>query len=145
MSTQENVLRTNNQSTTNFDTSIIFLWANKFIKANFINSTYDDIELVGGTVMGRIAATEEVVPLDPDATDGSQYPVGILAETITIEEGETVELNLCNAGSVAEEKIVLEDDVTLSSVTEDMTLRDRLAVLGVKLVTGTEMTDNDNQ
>lgn len=43
-----------------------------------------DGEVVRGTVLGRITASGNYVPVDSTATDGSEVPACILAETVTV-------------------------------------------------------------
>ncbi len=148
MSTNETVLNTSNQATTNYDTSKLLLWDNKFIKADYTNSGYDDVTLAVGTVMGRVAATGKVIPLQSDASDGSQFPVGVLSHGYIVEGGDTVEVSICNGGTIAEEKVVLvKVGDTLNTIISGKIIRDRLAgdTLGIELNLGSEQTQLDNQ
>ena len=147
MSTNNQVLNTGQQATTNYDLSKIFIWDNRYSKANYTNSGYDSVDLAAGTLMGRISATQEIIPLASGASDGSQYPVGILAQDATVEAGDTVELAFCNYGDVVEGKVILDGSDTLDTVIEGRSIRDRIAgdTVGVRLVPSTEMTGEDNQ
>lgn len=141
---------TNNQAQVNTDTAKIFVWNNRFTEAaiNYENSTYDDITWPAGTVMGRIASTNKVVPLTSAASDGSQFPVGILAQDVTIEAGDTLAQNvtICVEGDVNENLIDLQGSDTLATVISARTIRDRIGAdtVGIKLVATTEMTSFDN-
>lgn len=44
-------------------------------------------EMVTGTVLGKITASGKFVPLDLDASDGSQAAAGILVSGVTAESG----------------------------------------------------------
>jgi hypothetical protein len=148
MSANEQVLNTGNQAITNYDTSKIFLWNNRYINAPFTAEGYDDTTLLAGTVMGRVASTNEVVPMESNASDGSQFPIGILAKDYNIAGGDTVDLAICVGGDVAEEKVLFaRNGDGFSTVVSSRTIRDRIAgdTLGIKLVLGTEMTAFDNQ
>lgn len=147
MSDNNTVLNNGQQAITNYDVSKIFIWENRFDKANYTNSTYDAVTLSAGTLMGRVATTREIVPCVSTAVDGSQYPVGVLAQDATVEEGDTVELAFCVAGDVAEEKVILSGSDTMNTVISGRIIRDRIAAdtVGVKLVAGTELTGYDNQ
>ena len=81
------------------------------------------------------------------AGDGSQIPVGVLTQTITVEAGETASIYVCTGGEVAEEKVILDTGDTLETVIDGRQLRDRIAsdTVGIVLVAGTEMTQVDNQ
>lgn len=148
MSSVNNVLNNGQQMITNYNVDKIFVFGNGYDKANYTNNTYDTVTLAEGTLMGRISATQEIVPLDSSATDGSQYPVGVLAVEAIVEEGVTIELPFCTSGEVVEELVVLatEGD-TMSTVISGRSIRDRIAAdtVGIKLVGNTAMTATDNQ
>jgi hypothetical protein len=146
MSSQEVVSNTGNMAIINTDTSKIFIWENRYSKANLTNSGYDDVTYPVGTLLGRIGSSQEVVPLVSTATDGSQYPVGILADDYTVEAGDTVEVSFCNYGDVAEEMVVLDAGDTMDTLIDDRSIRDRIAsdTVGIRLVPGTELTAEDN-
>lgn len=146
MSSQTIVLNTGQQAIIDTDLSRIFLWENRYSKGNYTNSTYDDLQINAGTLLGRVAATQELLPHDSSATDGSQFPVGVLSETTTVAAGDTKELAFCNYGDVAEEKVLLASGDTLSTLIDDRSIRDRIAAdtVGIRLVPGVEMTAFDN-
>jgi hypothetical protein len=136
------------QSIRNYDTSKIFIWANEFQSESYQNGTGAEITLATGTVMGRVNASGLVDALQAAATDGSQYPLGILAKAVTVANGATAAVSICIAGHVDESKVVLVDDYTdLDSEVDGRLLRDRIAAdtKGIKLVTATELTAEDNQ
>lgn len=147
MSTIDTVLNTGQQAITNVETSKIFIWENRFDKAEYTNSTYDAVTLPAGTVLGRSSSTLEVKPLTSGATDGSQFPVGILNETHTIEAGDTKTLAYCVYGDVAKEMVVLQGSDTLDTVVSSKTIGDRIAsdTVGIRLVATDELTGFDNQ
>jgi hypothetical protein len=144
MSTQSTVLNTGQQAIINTDTSKVFLWNRRSQKESMTNSTYDPITYPIGTVMGRITSTGKIVPLTSGASNGSQYPVGILEETYVIEDGTTVDVFICDDGDVDDNKIVLQGSDTLATVVAGRTLRDWIKAQGIKLIPTTEMTDYDN-
>jgi hypothetical protein len=147
MSSNTIVLNNGQQAIINFDLAKMFVWNNRYEKADYTNSTYDPVTLAAGTVMGRIAATQEIVPLDPEAVDGSQFPVGILAQDITVDEGETVSLYICVAGDVVENGLTLPEGSTMNTVISSRSIRDRIAsdTVGIKLVPSTDLTGYDNE
>lgn len=138
-----------NQRTTNFDTSKIFIWNNRFISGTYTNpsASGDEVTLAKGTVMGRISATQKLTPLTSGASDGSQYPVGILADDYTVDYLESAEVFICVAGDVAEELIDLQGSDTLDTVISGRSIRDRIGgdTVGINLVAGTAMDGFDNQ
>lgn len=143
----DNTLLTSNQATTNYDVTKIFVWDNRYIDGQYNNSGYEEVTLALGTLMGRISATQLMVPLNSAATDGSQFPVGILAQGRTVAEGDTIDISICVSGDVAESQVILADGDTMDTVISDRSIRDRIGAdtVGIKLVGGTEMTDFDNQ
>lgn len=128
------------------DTRKIFVWNNRFESAKYNNSTYDDVTLKAGQVMGRIAASAYIVPLTSGASDGSQFPVGILAEDVTVEGGDIQDVNICVAGDVAADLLFFSGTDNLNTVVSDRRLVDRIGsdTVGIKLVGGDSMTNYDN-
>lgn len=145
MSKQDVVINTGVQATINTDLSRIFLWENRYASGQFTNDIYDPLVMKAGKLLGRVAATQKLALCDTDSTDGSQYPVGILAEDVTIEDGETKTVSYCIYGDVAEDKIILNGNDTLGSVVSGQSLRDRIGMIGVRIIPSTEMTAFDNQ
>lgn len=141
------ILNTGQQAIIEYDLNKIFIWENRYVKANYTNSTYASVTMLAGTVMGRVSATGKIIPLVSTASDGSQFPVGILAENVTVEAGDTEELTICNYGDVVEDKIILSGSETLETVVSSRRLRDRIAAdtAGIRIVTSTENTKSDNQ
>lgn len=128
----------------NTDLSRIFLWENRYNTGNFNNATYDPLEMSAGQLLGRIASTQGLKICSSAATDGSQYPVGILNSDITIEQGDEVPVAFCNYGDVAEDKIIFHNSDTLDTVVSGQSLRDRIHLMGVRLVSSDEQTGYDN-
>lgn len=147
MSEVTNVESTSNQQITNYNTAKLFLGKNDYETGFHNNSGYEDVVLVIGTLMGRVATTGELVPLFSDATDGSQYPVGILSHDITIEPGITADLTICIRGDVDGDLVVLDPGDTMETVISDRRIKDRIAsdTAGIVMRFGTEMTGTDNQ
>lgn len=145
----ENSIALNNgqQAIINTDLKKIFVLNNRYASGSYTNSVYDPETLYAGQLMGRVSATQKLVKLFSGSTDGSQYPVGILAQDIQVEEGSTVTLSICVAGDVEESKILFETNDNLSTVISGRSIRDRIAAdtVGIKLVSSTEMTAYDNQ
>jgi hypothetical protein len=147
MSSNNVALNNGQQAIINTDLSKIFIWNNRYSKATYTNSTYAPLTLAAGTVMGRISANQQIIPLKSAATDGSQTPVGILANDITVADGASAEVAFCVSGDVAEEKLIFQGSDTLNTVVGTRILRDHIggATVGIKLVAGTELTGYDNQ
>lgn len=148
MSEFDEVLNNGQQSINNYDTSKIFIWRNRFKTVNYVNGTPGEITLLPGTVMGRVNATGKVDALQSSAADGSQYPLGILAQTVTLAAGANADVSICDEGDVDEDKVVFIDDYdTLDTIVDGRLIRDRINsdTVGVRLVSSTELTGYDNQ
>lgn len=150
MSSQSVVLNTGNQAIINTDVSKIFLRDNRYQKGNDLNNSgYDPLNLVAGTLMGRVTSTGNLTYFNAAATDGSQAPVGILAEDVSIDSGDTEEVTIVDFGDVAADKVVfvvtgqgLETAVTIGV---SRRVKDHLQAQGIKLITTREQTHVDNQ
>lgn len=147
MSSQTIALNNGRQATINTDVSKIFVGDNRYQKDNYTNnSSYDPITLLAGTVMGRISASNLVVPMKSTAGDGSQLPVGILADDLVLASGAQENVTLVDMGDVAAYKLIfaLPGD-GLDTVVSSRRYKDHIAAQGLKLVYGEEMTGYDNQ
>lgn len=146
MSQQTLGTNTGVQLAINTDLSRIFLWENRYSRANFNNSQYVHLVMPAGTLLGRIAATQTLALCDSKSTDGSQFPIGILAEDTIIESGVTKSLYFCDYGDVAEDKIIFHGTDTIDTVVNSRSLRDRIKsdTVGIRLVVSDEMTKFDN-
>lgn len=148
MSTVTNNLLTGNQAINNYNLSKIFVFNNRFQTGSLNNSEYDPMTIPAGTVMGRIAGSNTLFPFYSRATDGSQYPIGILAADMVIVDGTTVNVPICVAGDVVKDKIVFfNPSDTLTTVVSGRTVYDRLGSdsVGIKIVDNNENTYLDNQ
>jgi hypothetical protein len=147
MSGITNVTQTRNQLHSLYNTAKFLLGFNSFISAEMTAAAGDGV-LTEGLVMGRISATQKIVPLDKDATDGSQYPVGIVIEPQTIANGVTASVVLVNKGRVAESLITFKDGAMTTPIgvaNHQKILRDHLGDMGFELMGGEELTGYDNQ
>jgi len=147
MSIQTTVSNTGQQAIIDTDVSKIFVRDNRYKDISFNNSGYGDVTLTAGTIMGRIAGTNLMVVLVSNASNGSQFPVGILKQTRVVSAGETVSLSVCIAGDVVESKLIFNGLDSITTVIESKTLGDRIGAdtVGVILVGGDELTATDNR
>lgn len=138
-----------NQRTTNYDTAKIFIWNNRYESGTYTNPsiTGDEVTLAKGTLMGRVSATQKLLPLASGASDGSQFPVGILADDYTVDYLESATVFICTEGDVAEELVILNGSDTLSTVISGRSIRDRIGAdtVGINLVAGQAQDGYDNQ
>lgn len=146
MSSQVIVENTGQQAHITTDTSKIFLWNNRYDKESYVNNSfYNPIILPAGTVMGRVAATRRLVPYQGGASDGSQFPIGVLADDYTVDSGENIQVSLCISGDVNENELSWYYIGTgLDNVVSSRTVRDWLLLSGINLVSATEMSAPDN-
>jgi hypothetical protein len=148
MSTQEVTLNNGNQLNVNTDSTKIFVWNNRYSTGtSTTNSTYDDVTIPAGTLLGRVSATQIVKPLVSSASDGSQFPVGILKEDSIIPAGDSTVLTFCDEGDVVEAKVVLASGDTMATVISGRSIRDRIGAdtVGIKLVGQDQLTGTDNE
>jgi hypothetical protein len=147
MSEVTEVLNNGQQAIFNFDTSKIFIRENRYFSGNITNGGLTPLVLTPGMLLGRISATQLMKVLASASVDGSQFPVGICAQNLTIAPAATASVTFCIGGDVAEEKVILDGADTLATLIDDRSIRDRIAgdTLGIKLVPTDQLTAFDNQ
>lgn len=148
MSYNQQVLITNNQVITNYDLSKVFLLNNRYQTGSYTNSGYTAILLPQGTVLGRIAATRAIVPLVSTASDGSQFPIGILSQDYIVQPGAVTSLMYGVCGDVAQEEIgFINGTDTFNTIVSGRTLFDRIQCdsVGLFIKASVDLTDYDNQ
>jgi len=123
-----------------------FIFNNDFESGALLNASGGELTYPIGTLLGRIAATNKLVPMASGATDGSQFPVGVLAEEVTIADTEEANVNFAVSGDVREGAIVLDGSDTLLTVVSLKTIGDRIKsdTMGIRLVPVTDDTFFDN-
>lgn len=118
----------------------IFSGSPKVRRYEFENTTGAALEVLVGTVVGKIAATGKIGFFDKTATNGLEHPIGIVMmennwgdyKAFELETGATESLPiLFKAGSFrdsfSESKLVFVNSETLSDVLSDnRTVRDHL-------------------
>ena len=122
--------------TTTYENKRVFIFNNTFLEGTMNNSTYDQITYPKGTLLGRIGSSGILVPLVAGASNGSQFPVGVLAGDYTIQDGDSVTVSMCVSGEVNSNALVLAEGTTLDTVISTRRLRDRIAAdtVGITLV-----------
>jgi hypothetical protein len=141
--------------TTNFDTSKIFIGNNRYITGTYTNGGGSTATLTAGQLIGRIASSGKLAVHDSTATDGSQVPIGVLAESYSVAAAASETLRICVWGDVAENKLDLSGSdalTTVISLTDSATntvkvgtIGDILRSSGIFPVASTELTAEDNQ
>lgn len=136
------------QITTDYDLAKIFVWNNRYENDSYVNnSNYNPVTILAGTVMGRITTTGYVQPSSASAVDGSQRPIGILAnDVVQLAGGTSKKVSLCVSGDVAAEQLIFFFGDTLETVSDGRRFKDRIQAdsVGLKLVYRTEMSGFDN-
>jgi len=142
--------------TTQFDMSKLFIWNNRYETATYTNPSGSAATLTSGTLMGRVIATNKILPQVSTATDGSQVPIGILKDTVTVAGSATVTLTICVSGDVASEQIIFggsdlmttpilfNSSVPAATTTQYGTIYDILVRSGIRPITSTDNTIADN-
>ena len=148
MSTGVTRIQTSNQLVTDYDTQKIFRFNTEIVtKGNYTNPTGVEVTLPIGTVFGRISATGLLLPLATDAVDGSEFPVGILAEGFIVAiAGTLTDVPLVDIGDVVESLIVLPAGDTLEDIISGKRLKDRIMsdTRGINLITSIQNSKFDN-
>lgn len=147
MSSAETTLQTRNQMFTNYDSSKVFIRIKQTEHGEFTNDTYDDVTLLAGTLMGRVTASSQLIPLASGASDGSQLPVGVLMESLIVAAGDTANVAVVVEGEVDESMLILDGSDTLDTVVASRRLRDLIpaSTLGIKITSVDELSNFDNQ
>jgi len=123
-----------------------FLGDNRFEVGTLKNAALTTVTFAVGTVLGKVAATGKLVPLASAGTDGSQYPVGILAEEVTLLTTAEASVNICISGDVLSTALIFDGTDVITTVVEDKQIGDRIKsdTLGIKLVAVSDSTFYDN-
>lgn len=146
---QDIVLNTGDQAIINTRSTQIFLFNNVSAEGDIGNSTYDPITYPIGTVLGRQSSNGRLKPFVASASDGSQYPIGILRDDYTVVDGDVRAVYYCNGGDVAAELLVFQGSDTLESTVANAggrRVKDLLQSEGVRVIYATNVSgDFDNQ
>jgi hypothetical protein len=138
---------TQNMLITNYDTTKFVLKDGNYNNATYTNSTGGPITILVGTLLGRVHATNKVLPLKSAATDGSQFPVGISTQEIIVANTESATIEFVVGGEVEGTLLVFDGTDDLETVVSARTLGDRIKsdTLGILLVDSDELSALDNQ
>jgi len=139
-----NPVNTRNQLYTNISSDKILLGNNSFAERTF-GAYGTDMVIDAGTIVARLPGSGEIVPWKADATDGTQYPAGLLLEQLTVADGEKVDTTIVNKGKVAREQIRFwYAGQDFSSVVDNRRVEDWLLDLGLEIEAADELTEFDN-
>jgi len=99
----------------NYNPEQLFIGNNLFEAATYTNSTGSSVTIPMGRIMGRVLATNLVLPQIASATDGSEQPIGILQNAVTVADGESIEVFICNAGDINQNAVIFNTGETLAT------------------------------
>lgn len=132
------------QLITNYDRSPLALSDVKTKQVTILNPEATEQTIVRGTVLGRLPNGNYQV-LKSGATDGSQYPKGVLMYDITLAAGATGTGSAIIAGDVNSAGLVFGGSDTLATTVDDEALEDHLIRFGIYPTEVNDFTDYDNQ
>ena len=69
-----------------------------------------------GRLIGRVLASDKVLPQVATAVDGSEQPIGIAMETVTVADGRSVPLFYCYAGDINQNAVIFNTGESLATV-----------------------------
>lgn len=126
--------------------SKLFIANNIFESGTFLNAGGAEATFKMGLVLGRVAASNRLVPMTSAAADGSQFPVGILAQDVTVGAGATATVTIAVEGEVNANLVTLTGADTLATVVSDRTIGDRIKAdtAGIVLRSVDDSTFYDN-
>jgi len=138
---------TDNMLITNYDTTKLVLKDGEFESAVYTNSTGGPITIEVGTILGRVSASNKVLPLKSAAVDGSQFPIGISCQEVVVADTESADLSFAVGGELEGTLIKFDGADTLTTVIDGKTLGDRIKAdtLGIYLIDSDELSELDNQ
>lgn len=139
-------VQTENQLFVDFNFEKVFIGDNTFEVETLTNISGGDLTFEIGTLLGRITASGKVQPLASAAVDGSEIPVGVLAQTIFVADASDEVITMAVSGEVDRDLVVLDGADTMDTIIDGRPIKDRIAgdTLGIKLITATEITLPDN-
>jgi len=106
----------------NWTTQQLFIGGNLLYKTGtYTNSGGSPVTLAMGTLVGQVLATGKILPLVAAATDGSQYPRGVLQQSYTVAAGASVTVSYCFSGMVNQNMLILNGSETLDTTVASAT------------------------
>ena len=91
-----------------FDYSVLFPW-NPRTAVQQINNTGAQVTYTLGLVLGRVQATGYLTPCVSTATDGSQIPLYVLANTIIIPAATIANVTVLTSGDIVAPGLIFEN------------------------------------
>ena len=145
---------TRNQITIDYQKKQLALMYPDTVRRDVLNNTGSEADFLVGTIMGVVAASGKYVPMQSDASDGSQVPQAILFDDLEgVANGAEVEdALLLNSGDVNSNLLVFAkegdtlDTLVTSAGGEAKSIRDWLIqnCKSLKLVAVEDSSEFDN-
>lgn len=137
---------------TRYDRSKLFLCGidRTLRDQTLLNSAGVETTFPIGTVVGRVSASGKLIPLASAASDGSQYPIGILVRDYTVDASSEITNSTVAIAceQVDASKLTLDGSDTLDTIVpnaDGSTIRDLIhARTQLLLVDATELSKTDN-
>jgi hypothetical protein len=136
---------------TNYSVEQVFLGKNFYETATYTNASGSPVTLTIGRTMGRVLATNLVAPQISGSTDGSEMPIGVMAQTYTVAAGATVNVQIVTGGDVNENAVLLDAGDTFATAVRTVstgggTIRDLIGRnTTINMYPTTELSNYDNQ
>ena len=136
---------TRNQATFDRDLSKVFIRNNRYTQGN-IEASGADLTLVIGTLIGRITESGKLAVSKSGSSDGSEFPIGVCAEALTITDGNNADINICVSGDVVKSAIVFDGSDDFTTDVDGKIYEDRIGsdTVGIKLTPSTDQDGFDN-
>jgi hypothetical protein len=149
MATQSTISSTSNSLHVRYDRSEVFLGEIKTIEnQTFRNTTSGTLTYPIGTLVGRLTSGGKLVPLTSAATNGSQIPVGLLAQEVTLAATSDDNVCIAIAGVVDSSKVTLAGSDTLATVITELgqPISDAIHSFtsGIRLISVRQFGETDN-
>lgn len=134
---------------TNYDVSQIFLGKNRYEDFTYTNSTGSTVTLLPGRLLGIILATNKVLPNVSTATDGSEIPACICADTYVVADGVTLTITAVTKGMINYRKVIFGGSDTLATAIRTVStgggvMKFMIEKIGLILEDCTEQSNYDN-
>lgn len=144
-SSQSIPLNNGQQAIIQNDFKKVFLWNYRTLNGSLNNAAYVDLNLPEGTVIGRVSSSNLFKVFTSGASDGSQFPIGVVIDDTVVPFGTTKNITIGHDGDVNANALIFQGGDTLNTVVSGRTVRDHLKMYGVNVVDATELTKLDNQ
>jgi hypothetical protein len=138
-------------SITNYNTAQLQLGDNFLEQVSYSNSTGNAVTIPLGRLMGRILATNKVLPNISSATDGSELPIGVTDQEYIVPDGETWDIWIITGGEVNKNLVVLGSGDTYATAVRTVstgggTIQDLITRnTQLQLIATTDASAYDNQ